>query len=164
MADDPIRMEVKGLKETQKEMERIIKEMRGGPFTQALKKATLLVLRAGKKNLRGYRSPEVGGVDTGRLRASLTPEIRKMANEKIGVVGSNVLYSPYQEFGTRPFWPPLSALETWARRHGTTAYVVARAIARRGIKGKFYLQNALTDNAERIFQILGNAVGTIVEK
>lgn len=40
--------------------------------------------------------------------------------------------------------PPPAALEAWARRHGITAapFVLARAIARRGIKGRFFLRAA----------------------
>jgi hypothetical protein len=79
-------------------------------------------------------------------------------------VGSNVKYAPFQELGTRPFWPPLSALETWAKRHGTSAFLVARAIATRGIKAVRYLQRALEDNADRIYQKVGATVSRIVER
>jgi hypothetical protein len=69
------------------------------------------------------------------------------ASEVVGIVGSNVFYAPFQETGSRyAYWPPLSALETWARRHGTTAFVVARAIARRGVKARRFLQEAFEKN------------------
>jgi hypothetical protein len=106
----------------------------------------------------------VGGVNTGRLRASITPAVRVRGNTVEGVVGSNVKYAPFVELNTRPHWPPLAALEVWARRHHTTAYVVARAIARRGTYGKHYLERAFKDNAERIYSRLATAVHRIVEK
>jgi hypothetical protein len=82
----------------------------------------------------------------------------------MGVVGSNLVYAPYQETGTRPFWPPLSALQVWARRHGTSAYVVARAIARRGIKPKRFLQRAFDQSKSEVMRILERGVKGIVDK
>lgn len=156
--------EVRGLRETQANMEKIVADLRGGPFEHGMRDATLVVERAAKMNLVGYEGPTVGGVDTGRLRASITPEVRSLGDSIQGVVGSNVSYAPFQEVGTRPFWPPIAALETWARRHGTTAFVVARAISRRGIKGKRYLQRAFEDNKDRIIAMLEKAVAGIVSR
>jgi phage gpG-like protein len=121
----------------------------------AMKRATLVVQRDAKIN---------APVDTGRLRASITPDIRAFGGEVVGVVGSNVIYAPFQELPVRPHWPPLAALETWARRHGTTAYVVARAIARRGLPGKRFLQRAFEDNREKIKEILEKGVKGIVDE
>ena len=39
-------------------------------------------------------------VDTGRLRASITHELQTEKDELIGLVGTNVVYAKYQEFGT----------------------------------------------------------------
>jgi len=73
-------------------------------------------------------------VDTGRLRASVTDEVREMGDEIVGVVGSNVDYARYVEEGTAPHWPPVAALEKWGNRHGIPAFLVARAIAKNGTK------------------------------
>ncbi len=73
-------------------------------------------------------------VDTGRLRASVTDEVREGSGEIVGVVGSNVDYAPYVENGTAPHWPPVAALEKWGNRHGIPAFLVARAIAKNGTK------------------------------
>jgi len=54
-------------------------------------KACLLVERDAKKN---------APVDTGRLRASITHELETEKDELIGIVGTNVVYAKYQEFGT----------------------------------------------------------------
>jgi len=154
MADD-IRVEIRGLKEVQKKMEQIVKDMHGGPFIQVMKKATLLVARAAKQN---------APVDTGRLRASITPEIRRTTREVQGVVGSNVKYAPFVELGTRPHWPPVSALEVWAARHGTSAYLVARAISKRGTRARRYLQRAVEENADKIKDLLTRFVAEIIGK
>ncbi len=148
-------IEVKGLVEATRKLEQVANDLHGEPMTRAMKKATLLVTKDAKIN---------APVDTGRLRASITPEVRGEGKTVIGVVGSNVIYAPYMETGTKPHFPPLSALQTWAKRHGTTAYVVARAIARRGIKGRKYLQRAFEQNRTAIRDLLGKAVKGIVEK
>ena len=104
-------------------MERAVRELRGTPMLNAMRDSTLFVTRDAKIN---------APVDSGRLRASITPEVRTAGETVEGVVGSNVTYAPYVELGTRPHWPPLAALEVWARRHHTSAFLVARAIAERG--------------------------------
>jgi phage gpG-like protein len=73
-----------------------------------------------------------------------------LSNGVRGIVGSAVEYAPFVEFGTRPHWPPIAALETWARRHGTSAFVVARAIAQRGTEARNYLRDALKENASKV--------------
>ena len=54
-----VSIEVKGLRETQAETERIVRELHGDPYLNAMRRATLLVQRGAKE-----RAP----VDTGRLR------------------------------------------------------------------------------------------------
>lgn len=85
-------------------------------------------------------------VDTGRLRGSITSEVTGSGKSLKGIVGTNVKYAPYVEFGTRPHFPPLSALEVWARRHGTTAWNVAIGIARKGTKAREMFKKGLDTN------------------
>lgn len=151
----PIDYEVRGLIETQRKMEQVVRDLHGAPMLDAMRSAVLLVDRDAKKG---------APVDTGRLRASITPEVRTQGNDVLGVVGSNVEYAPFVELGTKPHWPPISALEVWARRHGTSAFVVARAVARHGTKPKKYLQNAFIKNAVAIQRKIGDGVAGIVNK
>jgi hypothetical protein len=56
-------------------------------------------------------------------------------------------YFKVQEFGRRPGrrMPPPSALLGWLRRKGIdprAAFVIARSIGRRGLKGRFYMRAA----------------------
>ena len=148
-------VEIRGLEETRAKMEQMVVDLHGKPMLEAMRDATLIVQRSAR---------EYAPVDTGRLRASIVPEVRMAGADVVGVVGTNVKYGPFMELGTRPHWPPLGALETWARRHGTTAFVVARAIARRGTKARRYLQKALQNNREAITRLLDRAVGRIVRK
>jgi hypothetical protein len=147
--------EVKGLLELQRKKEQIVADMRGGEFLNAMRDATLWVQRGAKK---------LAPVDTGQLRNSIVPEIRTHEKTVEGAVGTNKKHGPYMELGTRPHWPPIKALEVWARRHHTSAYVVARAIARRGIKARRFLQQGFEQNQDRIKRHLDGAVGRIVTK
>lgn len=149
-----LRQEIQGLRELQRETERIVRELHGEPMLNGMRRATLLVQTSAKR---------LAPVDTGRLRSSITPEIREESRRVIGVVGSNVIYAPYMETGTRPHWPPEAALEVWAKRHGTTAYIVARSIARKGTKARPYLQPAFDQNKERIQTIIGETVRGIIK-
>lgn len=147
--------EITGAIETRNEMDRIARELHGSPMVDAMRDATLMVT---------YSARKLSPVNDGQLRASIVPEVRTEGREVIGIVGSNKVYAPAMEFGARPHWPPLWALVSWARKHGTTAYVVARAIARRGLAPRRYLRGALEQNAARIFQRLSDAVRHIVQR
>jgi len=155
--------DVEGLKEVQIKMEQVARDIQGNIFRGGMAKATLLVQRDAKRN---------APVDRGPLRASITPEIISGPTVVQGIVGSNLKYAPYQELGTRPFWPPWRPIYEWALRKvrgnrqaaGALAHRARISIATRGIQAKRFLQRALEDNAEKVYQILGDVVGKIVEK
>ena len=152
----PVKMdaEIKGLKEVQRNMTQAVRDLRGTPIENAMRDSTLYVTRDARIN---------APVDSGRLRASITPEVRSQGETVEGVVGSNVTYAPYVELGTRPHWPPLAALEVWARRHHTSAFLVARAISQRGTPAIHYLQKAFESNKDKIEKRIGQAVEGIVK-
>lgn len=151
----PLNIQVRGLVETQRKLQQVAEDLHGKPMSDAMGRATILVMSAARMN---------APVDTGQLRASITPEVRTEGWNVIGIVGSNKVYAPFMELGTRPHMPPLAALATWARRHNTSAFLVARAIARRGLKARKYLQRAVDDNRARIEDIIGDAVTRIVRR
>ena len=157
MADQTFSADIQGLRETAEKMEQPVRDLRGEPLLQGMRDATLLVQGTART---------LAPVDTGRLRASIMPEVRSdpLTGSITGVVGSNVDYAPYVELGTKPHFPPLAALEVWAARHGTTARAVAMAIARRGTKAVKYLQNAVEQNESKIVALIGDAVSKIVEQ
>ena len=162
-----ITVEVLRADEVAKQLKDVGDALTGSPMEQAMRNAALVVAGAAK---------ELAPVDTGRLRASITPAVAREANEVIGVVGSNVEYAPYMEFGTGPagdpavphkasHWPPAAALDVWASRHGMpSGAVVARAIGRRGgLRARRYLRDAFDQNEARVRQILEDAVGRMTQ-
>lgn len=157
----PIETEVTGLIETQRKLEQVVDDLQGAPMLNAMREATLMVQATAK---------EEAPVDTGRLRASITPEVRGGPGEVIGAVGSNVDYALYMELGTgtfagkAPHYPP--ALDVWARRHGIpSGYLVARAIfLRGGLRPRRFLQIGFEKNEGRIKAKIEGAVSEMVQK
>ena len=158
MTDD-ITVEVRGLEEVQKKMEQMVKDIRGGETLKAMKLATLLVQRTAVKNLRPWRGPGTGGVDTGRMRASIAPQIKQMTRGISGVVGSNVSYAPYQELGTRPHWVSKANIGQWAERHK----LGFRAVFVSGKALKF-LGRAFDSSQGKIKRFFDDAMQKVVNK
>lgn len=150
-----VEIEIKGMKELQKKAEQVVHDLSGTPMLDAMRKSVLYIERDAKK---------LAPVDTGRLRASITPSVNSESDGIQGVVGSNVVYAPYQEWGTKPHWPPVAALEPWARRHGLSAFVVARSIAMKGTRARKFLQTAIEQNKEKITRLFNGTVEVIVNK
>lgn len=157
-----IQLEIRGMREWQSKMEQMVKDMEGPEMLDGMRQATLLVQRDAKI---------LAPVDSGRLRASITPEVRVDGNEVQGIVGSNVDYAPYMELGTgvyaggNAYFPPPEALATWAKRHHTSGYLVALAIFKAGgLKPRKFIQRGIEQNAERIVQLIGNVVAKISAK
>jgi phage gpG-like protein len=119
---------VKEIEEAQKDITRKLKEMTGPPVVTTMRNATLMVLRDAK-----IFAP----VDTGRLRASITPSVSGSADRVEGVVGSNVKYAPYQETGTWPVKP--------------------------SGQGPRYLQRSFEKNVDRIMDMFERVIKKITE-
>jgi hypothetical protein len=105
--------------------------------------------------------------DTGRLQNSITHRVSgnaAAAGTLVGAVGPSEAYGVYVERGRRPGRPPpLSAVAGWARRHGVSPYVVARAIGRKGVKAAPFLVPAYEKNRGRIDALFARAGARVVE-
>jgi hypothetical protein len=106
--------------------------------------------------------------DTRRLSGSITSQITGTYPNLIGEVGPSVRYGRFVEFGRRAGakMPPVDALIGWVMRHwhpiaqrrrGVSqstlrgeAFVLARAIQRRGIQPQPFMQRAYLSNRARI--------------
>jgi len=103
-------------------------------------------------------------VDTGRLRGSITGQVSGRGLETKGLVGTKVQYAPYVEYGTAPHFPPLGALEVWARRHGKTAWGVALKIAAFGTRPREMFKRAFEKNVGWIQDEFGKVAERILEE
>ncbi len=87
--------------------------------------------------------------DIAELRGSLNKQVTK----NNAVVGTNVEYAPFVEFGTRPHAAPISALKGWADRHGIPVGAVWMSIKKKGTKAQPFLLPSLTANIRKIIAI-----------
>lgn len=122
--------------------------------------ASLLLIEADARQLAAR--------DTGRLGGSINNRISGTFPSLVGEVGPDARYGRFVEFGRRPGarMPPVDALMGWVQRHWHTiaerrrgvsrrtlrgeAYVLARAIARRGIPARPFMAPAYERNRSRI--------------
>jgi hypothetical protein len=104
--------------------------------------------------------------DTGSMVRNLTANI---STTKASVsLPRNLDYYHVMEKGRRPGgrMPPLDAIAGWLRRKGSTAnaFVVARSIARRGIKGRFFMRQGYVATQKampKLLRKMGEEVGLI---
>lgn len=110
-------------------------------------------------------------VNIGNLRGSLTQDIRGEPVNLTGNVFTDVIYGWPTEEGRKPGkMPPVDAIEYWVRRKlGVTsgesrqvAFMIARAIGRRGTKGVKMFERGLEKATPAIIQIYSSMVDRIV--
>ena len=119
--------------------------------TRKALEASLLILEADQRRNVAQ--------DTRRLMGSITREIQGTGAVLTGRVGPTVGYGIVVERGRRPGkYPPIAAIQGWARRHGIPPFLLARAIARRGTRPQPFVGPSLDRNRERI-NVLFRQVG-----
>lgn len=112
-----------------------------------------------------------------RLRNSIASEVKHLSALSIeGKVGSTLkgeVYPSVMEFGRKPGkMPPPSALERWVQlKMGVApadvpgvAFLVARAIGRRGIKGKKFMERGWKQSKGKVHQFFVNALHRITNE
>lgn len=112
------------------------------------------------------KAKEYSPINYGNLRGSIHTEGPTAAANNIQViVGTNTIYAPYMEYGTRPHFPPVRALQNWARHKlgdERLAFPVARAISRRGLQGRLYFRRARDESQAELDRNLKTALTNIV--
>lgn len=90
-------------------------------------------------------------VDQGILRGSVVGRVVDLWPRVQGVLGSPLTYAAPVEFGSRPHWPPRAPIQAWVHRKIglagkemiRVAFLIARAISRRGTRGYHMFQRGL---------------------
>ena len=148
-------VKIEGVKPLVYRLNRVYENVSGPEMVAAVQQAVALTLR----ELR-IKAPS----DQGILRAGTVMGVSTVLSGVRGIVGVPAKYGPFQERGTVPHWPPLAALEGWARRHGTTAYIVCRAIARRGNVAVWFAKDTTKEVKKRVYAMIDAAVRRMVEE
>lgn len=91
---------------------------------------------------------DAGSVDLGEL----VQGIHHTTKSRFGTVETTIKPSPtadkyaaFVEYGTKPHFPPISAIQGWADRHGIPAWAVAMSIAKKGTAPRYMWRNAFND-------------------
>jgi len=170
VAKSAIQLEVEGLKELQAKQIQMVADIQGDDITMAMRDS---IIKLQRRAMKGPPGGKYGNkiapagyvpVDSGKLRASLTPVVRSRGPVLQGIVGTNISYGPYMEHGTKPHYPPLAALEIWATRHKTSAFLVQRAIGRRGNRALKFMKATLAENRQWINDRFDRAMKLIVKR
>lgn len=166
MPGNVVTVHITGTNKVSSSIRGIRKDIKGRPFERNMKRATRIVKDSAHKEVP---------VDKGALKASIADEVYRAGGGKVvGVIGSNVHYSPFVEYGARAHWPPPGALLGWANRHGWSEYDIryhiatlgtsTSAIPITGTQGFFYLHRALEKNEERIVSLIGKFVSRTINR
>jgi hypothetical protein len=151
----PLSIEVKGADKLAHGLQQAATKTLPTETKGAMERALLLVEADARRNVKR---------DTGRLQNSITGTITGGGGNLTGRVGPSVKYGVYVERGRRPGKaPPLAAVSGWARRHGVSPYVVARAIGRRGVRAAPFLIPAYEKNRARIIDLFERIGLKVVE-
>lgn len=114
----------------------------------------------------------IDSYDTGALARSVT---YRLVEDGVVEVGTNLEYAAIREYGRKPGrFPNLDALVGWSARHGMITggatqrydelhykdkgviFLVARAIARRGIQGKHTFENVYEQEKDNVVKLFND--------
>lgn len=99
---------------------------------------------------------------TSTLQQSIQPGAITVTNDNVeAIVEANANYASYVEFPTKPHFPPVDALKDWAQKFlgdERLAFVVARAISRRGTYAQPFMGPALLQNMDTFRSAIAAAV------
>jgi hypothetical protein len=127
-----VTVKLKGEKAIMRALEHLSKEKKRMVISEVYASG-VDVQQAAKDKLKANRS-----WDLGFLANSIIVDLS--IDKMIAEVGPTAAYGIYVEHGAKPHFPPLDALEGWARRHGfDSAWPICKAISKRGLPAKPFL-------------------------
>lgn len=98
--------------------------------------------------------------DTGKLQQSIKMEYSPIQAR----VFPDVDYAKYVVSGTSPHYPPVQALEAWARRKGLNPYVVQKTIAKYGTKANPFVKRTIEGVKDIVNDLFRIALKNIKER
>lgn len=105
------------------------------------------------------------------LRDTIFHQVR-MGEPVEGLLGTPAQYGLPVELGTKPHFPPVAPIQHWVERKlgysgkeaRQVAFLIARAISRRGTEGAKMFTGTFEQNEERILSILNSIPADIVAR
>ena len=132
---------------------------------QARLNEALLLLEAAVKRL----TPE--GAGPIHLRDTIFSQTELRGEAFSGSVGTPALYGEPLEYGTSPHFPPIAPIRFWVEKvlglsgkeAQSAAFCIARAISRRGTKGRHMFEQGFAQNEAQVIGILERIPEDIVK-
>jgi HK97 gp10 family phage protein len=152
---EQIEFTIKGLEELKKKLGGLSNVMVRQQMERTMLRSTEMI-----KN----RARQLVPVDTGALRRSIRDIVQVGEKEVKGIVGPTEPYGAPVEFGARPHFPPVGALERWARKRGINPWALAVAISRRGMKARPYLIPAFEELKNKIVEEFKKAIDYLLSR
>ena len=96
----------------------------------------------------------------------------QMGEPMEGILGTPAQYGLPVELGTKPHFPPVEPIQHWVERKlgysgteaASVAFLIARAISRRGTKGAKMFTGTFEQSEARVLAILNSIPADIVER
>lgn len=151
MLEPKLKTEIKGLEELVKKYPEASRESRSAKLTEAL----LLLERAVK-----LKTPE--GAGPIHLRDTFFSKVDFVGEQVKGIFGTPAIHGEPVEYGTRKHFPPVGPIQHWVERklglsgsHArSVAFMIARAISRRGTKGAHMVEKGFDESEAAVMRIL----------
>jgi len=104
------------------------------------------------------------------LRDTIFGDVKMRGRKAVGILGTPLEHGEPVERGTKPHFPPIGPLAFWVEKKfgytgkeaRDTAFVIARAISRRGTKGAEMFGRGFSAHEHRVRGILEEIPGEIV--
>lgn len=132
------------------------------------------LIRATERGLAYMQRPVVQGtpVNLGKLRQAWVTDIYGTDAGVEGKLFNPLIYALPVETGTQPHFPPVAAIEAWVRRKldvdekqvRGVAFVIARAIGRRGTRAVNMAKNGFEGSKDYVRVQYGAALARIRER
>lgn len=153
-----IRVTIRGADEAIKRLRAMPQRLNAALF-KAMQDASIVIQSMAKVNAPVYR---------GLLRVSIAQAVHSDGHVIVGEVGSALPYANVMEKGSTTGWfPPVSELKVWARRKlgdEHLAYVIGRAIKRRGFRAQPYLTPAIEAAGPRVTLIFATRLAELLKE
>jgi len=156
-----IKSDLTAVKELSKRYPKASKAARYAKITEAVN----LLERAVKKNAPYGAGPI-------HMRDTIHGKVSISGARVAGIVGTPAEYGEPVEMGTKPHFPPVRPIQFWVERKlgysgdeaASVAFLIARAISRRGTKGKKMFSTGFEENEARVLRILNEIPDEIVRR
>lgn len=153
------RVDMKGIEDLIRRFPEASRKAREARITEAL----LFLERA----VAGHTPEGAGPV---HIRETYHSKVRMTGERVWGTMGTPVKYGEPLELGSKPHFPPLGPLRYWVERKlgytgreaASVAFLIARAISRRGTKPARMFGRALDENEARVIRILEHIPADII--